>query len=208
MLSSRRKRKDPAPYESVYHYDNETIPWEDLSNEPPSLEERGEKWREAQYRIKIEGASLDGSPPAHSLGFAEIQQAAERMDPQARTALWRTVASPEDAALLASSPQGVSDASFNIYRHLRGAGASVDPYSRPGTHRLMRGGRTVEQANREEAATIAELIRTGKPASASVEDAAQKALGEKAVPLYLVNTERMQREILRQQASDARKVNP
>ena len=208
VLSSQRKRKDPAPHESTYYYDSKILPWEDLSSKAPSLDGREENWREAQYRIKIEGASLDSALPAHSLGFVEVQQAAERMDPQAREALWRTVASPEDAALLASSPQEVDKASFNIYRHLQDAGASVDPYSRPGTHRLMRGGRTVEQTNREEAATVAELIRTGKPRSASVEDAAQKALGEKAVPLYLVNTERMQREILRQQASDARKVNP
>jgi hypothetical protein len=207
VLSSQRKRKDPAPHESTYYYDNKILPWENLSSEAPSLEERGENWREAQDRIKIEGASLDSTSPAHSLGFAEIQQAAESMDPKAREAWWRAVASPEDAALLASSPQGVQSASFNIYRHLRDAGASVDAYSHPGTHRLMRGGRTVEQTNREEAATVAELIRTGKPSSASVEAAAQKAFDEKATPLYLVNTERMQREILRQQAAEARSVS-
>lgn len=204
VLVAERKRKDPAPYESSYHYDNLTLPWDRLSLEDPSLEAKGADWREVQDRIKVASASVDESPPAHTLGIAAISAATEKIaDPKERAMLWEGVASPQDAALLASDPQGVSDAAFNIYRHLRDAG-DVDTLRSPGTARLSAGGRSLEQANRDEAAILAQLIRTKSPRSASVEAAAQAALGLKDTSLYLVNTERMQREILRQQAQESR----
>jgi len=205
VLIADRKRKDPAPYESSYHYDNLTLPWDDLSLEAPSLDARGEDWREVRNRIKVSAASVHEAPPAHTLGLAAISAATESIrDPKEREALWGAVASPKDAALLAShAGWAVKDALYNMYKHLRDNG-TADPYNRPGTARLMASGRPLEQANRDEAATIAELIRTKNPGTASVEAAAQQALALKATPLYLVNTERMQRDILRQQAQDAR----
>jgi hypothetical protein len=186
VLVADRKRKNPHTYESTYHYDEDIIPWQHLSNQEPSLDSYGSDWREVQNRIQLTRASLAEKPPAHTLGLSAIHAAAEALyNPQEREMLWAPIASPEDAALLASSPVDVGRAMFNVYTHMRDTSANVSPSHSPGTYHLSIGGMTLEHTNRNEAAVLAELLRTKRPSRASVEEAAQKALDLKAKPFYL-----------------------
>jgi len=202
----REARKNPLPYESINHYTRDTLPWARLSHSPPELSSRGPDWREAPYRINITAASIDDAPLSHKLNveeFAEVARAAAGYRGDVAAKLWSGIANPTDAALLANSEVDVDKALGNIYRHLRDVGVNVDQRSRPGTHRLMNGV-AGEQTNRDHAATVAELIRTGNPRGASVENAAQKALGEKEVARGFADFERRDADFLRRQAQDAR----